>query len=63
MSSLLKEYEEQEKARQAEAKKSAEHYLQVDLPGTRTFEKQTNAVRERIEAMKKEKAKPNHDVK
>jgi hypothetical protein len=59
----LKEYEEQEKARQEEAKKSAAHYNSVDLPGKRTFDKQTDKVRERIEAMKKEKAKPNHDEK
>ncbi|MEO0340311.1 MAG: hypothetical protein AAF242_14010 [Bacteroidota bacterium] len=58
--SMLKEYEENEKARLIEAEKSTKHYLTANAPGTRTFEKQTDAVRARIEAMKKEKAKPNH---
>lgn len=61
--STLKEYEEQEKARQEVAEKTRQFYLTVNVPGDRTFEKQTDAVRARIEAMKKEKAKPNHDVK
>ena len=58
---MLKEYDEQEKARLEEAEKSKQHYQKANVPGTRTFEVQTNAVKQRIEAMKKEKAKPNHD--
>ena len=59
--SMLKEYADQEKERLEDAKKSKDHYLKVDLPGTRTFEVQTESVRQRIAAMKKEKAKPNHN--
>lgn len=61
--SLNEEYKKLKKERLEDAKKAKEHYDSVNLPGDRTFEVQTEALRERIEKMKKEKAKPNHDVK
>ena len=61
--SLIKEYEDQEKQRLEVAEKTTAFYAANNVPGNRTFEKQTDAVRARIEAMKKEKAKPNHDTK
>ena len=61
--STLKEYQEQEKERQEVAGETQKHYLSVNLPGDRTMEVDTDGVRERIAAMKAEKAKPNHDTK
>jgi len=58
---MLEDYKNQEVDRQKEAKKAAEHYLQVDLPGVRTFGYDINAVREHIKEMEKIKALPNHD--
>ena len=59
--STLKEYEDQEKARQEVAEKTRQFYLTVNLPGDRVFDVQTDAVRKRIADMEKERAKPNHD--
>ena len=61
--SLIKQYEEQEKERQADAKQSDKHYLSVNLPGDRDFEINTTGVRQRIAEMKKERDKPNYDKK
>lgn len=61
MASLLKEYKEQEEKRQEVAKQAADHYKSVDLPGTRTFQVDIEAIRKQIEEMKKVKALPNHD--
>jgi hypothetical protein len=61
--SLNEEYKKLDKERLEDAKKAKEHYESVNLPGDRTFEVQTDAVRDRIAKMKIEKAKPNHDEK
>ena len=61
--SLTKQYVEQEKERQEEAKKTHDFYETVNLPGDRTFDKDTEGVRKRIAEMAIEKAKPNHDEK
>ncbi|MBK8042444.1 MAG: hypothetical protein IPK21_07130 [Haliscomenobacter sp.] len=61
MASLMKEYKEQEEKRQEVAKQAADHYKRVDLPGTRTFQVDIEAIRKQIEEMKKVKALPNHD--
>lgn len=56
---------EEDKIRDAErledAKKAAEHYKSVNLPGDRSMAVDTENLRARIAEMKKEKAKPNHD--
>ena len=61
--STLKEYQDQEKDRQEVASETQKFYLSVNLPGDRSMEVDTEGVRKRIEAMKEEKAKPNHEVK
>lgn len=58
---MLDDYKIQEENRQKEAKKAAEHYLHVDLPGVRTFNYDINEVRAHIHEMEKVKALPNHD--
>ena len=60
---MLNDYKVQEAERQEAAKESNAHYKSVDLPGTRTFGVDADAVRARIEEMKKVKALPNHDTK
>ena len=59
--STLKEYEELDKIRKEEGEKSNAHYKSVNLPGDRTFDHSIEDARAMVEAMKKEKAKPNHD--
>lgn len=56
----LKEYKELDAVRQEDAKKAAAHYKSVDLPGTRTMSTDGSSAKARIEAMKLERAKPNH---
>ncbi len=51
--SLLEDYVSQEKERQEVAKKNNEHYLSVDLPGTRNMSADISSARQRIEEMKK----------
>ena len=57
----LKEYEELDKIRLEEGKKSREHYKSLNLPGDR---KKTGvdieAARKRLAEMAKEREKPNH---
>ncbi len=60
--SLLQEYRDMEAERQEEALKSRAHYKSVNLPGDRNVELDTDGVRARIEAMRVEKAKPNHEA-
>ncbi len=50
---MLKEYKDQEAARQADAEASSKHYNSVDLPGTRTMSTDGSAAKARIEEMKK----------
>lgn len=59
--SLTKEYEEQEKHRQEVAAKSRAHYNSLNLPGDRVQKVDTDAVRARIQKMKEEREKPNHE--
>ena len=61
--SLLDEYKELKKVRLEEAEKSKQHYLSVNLPGSRKMsgDVDTDAVRKRLEEMKVVKALPNHD--
>ena len=58
----LKEYEDLDKIRLEEGKKSREHYKSLNLPGTR---KKTDndivAARKRLAEMAKEREKPNHE--
>ena len=59
----LKEYEDLDKIRLEEGKKSREHYKSLNLPGDR---KKTGAVdiaaaRKRLAEMAKEREKPNHE--
>ena len=61
--SLTKEYEELNKERLEDGEKSRKHYLSVNLPGDRTKGVQTENVRARIAAMKKEREKSNQDKK
>jgi len=61
--SALKEYKEMEAERQEVAKKSAEHYLKVDLPGKRNMDADAAAAKARIAEMKKQRELPNHEVK
>ena len=61
--SLMKEYKEQEAARQEEAKAADLHYKTANVPGDRTFGVNADEVRKRIEEMKEVKALPNHDKK
>ena len=61
--SLTEDYKKEKKTRLDEGEKSKKHYLSVNLPGDRNFDKQTESARDRIEQMKKEREKPNHDVK
>lgn len=61
--SLTEDYKKEDKIRLEEGDKSKKHYLSVNLPGDRNFDKQTESARERIARMNKEREKPNHDVK
>ena len=57
----LKDYEDQEKIRLAEGKKSRDHYKSVNLPGDRVkADTDIVAARKRLAAMAKEREKPNH---
>ena len=60
--SLLQEYKALDHERLDAAQASKEHYLSVDLPGTRTISTDGSAARERIAEMAKVKALPNHTV-
>ncbi len=51
--SLLEKYKELDKIRLDEAEKSLAHYKSVDVPGVRTHSADTEAVRKRVEEMKK----------
>ena len=58
----LKDYEDQEKIRLAEGKKSRDHYKSVNLPGDRVkTENDIVAARKRLATMAKEREKPNHE--
>lgn len=59
--SRLKEYEEQEKARQEVAAKTRAFYKSVNIPGERTKGQDLDKARAMIEEMKKSRARPNHD--
>jgi hypothetical protein len=60
--SLLEEYKNLEKVRQEEAKAADAFYKSVNTPGDRTFDHDASAVRARLDAMKAERAQPNHKV-
>jgi len=55
----LEEYKKLDAERLAEGEKSRAHYQSVDLPGSRKKETDTEAVRARIAAMKKEREDAN----
>jgi len=56
----LKEYEDLDKIRLEEGKKSREHYKSLNLPGDRTkLEGNISAARERIAKMAEERKKAN----
>lgn len=57
----LDDYKKLDAERLADGEKAAAHYKSVDLPGQRSMENDADGLRERIAAMKAEKAKPNHD--
>ena len=57
----LDEYKKLKEERLEDGKKATEHYKSVNLPGDRSMEIDTEGLRERIAAMKAERAKPNHD--
>ena len=58
----LKEYEDLDKIRLEEGKKSREHYKSLNLPGDRVKLKgDISAARKRIAEMAKEREKPNHE--
>lgn len=57
----LKDYEDQDKIRLAEGKKSREHYKSVNLPGDREkTDMDMVAARKRLAEMAIERDKPNH---
>jgi hypothetical protein len=57
----LKDYEDQDKIRLAEGKKSREHYKSVNLPGDREkTDMDIVAARKRLAEMALERDKPNH---
>ncbi len=57
----LDEYKKLKEERLSEGEKANAHYKSVNLPGDRSMEKDTEALRQRIAEMKKEREKPNHD--